>query len=129
MLPPKPWQLYETVSCRTGEGENWSLAVTALSAEGLSQSSTNRTHPMKNLILAITVIAGGLYAANAAQAANVPCEELLKQLRAAEATAKPSDADKAKISDLESKGIERCNADDDKRADEFFNQALKILGK
>ncbi|MBN8951409.1 MULTISPECIES: hypothetical protein [unclassified Rhizobium] len=84
---------------------------------------------MKNLILAVSVLAAGIYAANTARAASVPCEELLKQLRAAEAAAKPSDADKAKISDLEAKGIERCNADDDKRADEFFNQALKILGK
>jgi hypothetical protein len=84
---------------------------------------------MKNLIVGMVVIAGGLYAATWAHAANVPCEELLKQLRAAEASGKPSDADKAKIADLEAKGIERCNADDDKRADEFFNQALKLLGK
>lgn len=84
---------------------------------------------MKNLILPIIVLAAGIYAANTAQAANVPCEEVLKQLRAAEASAKPSDTDKTKISDLEAKGVERCNADDDKRADEFFSQAMKILGK
>jgi len=27
------------------------------------------------------------------------------------------------------KGIERCNADDDKRADDFFAQAMAIMGK
>ncbi len=65
-----------------------------------------------------------------AHAANVPCEEMLQQLRDAEATAtNVSDADKAKIADLETKGIERCNADDDKRADAFFAEALAILGK
>ncbi|AYG69725.1 MULTISPECIES: hypothetical protein [unclassified Rhizobium] len=84
---------------------------------------------MKNLFLPIIVLAAGIYSTNAALAASVPCEEMLKQLRAVEASTKPSDADKAKISDLEAKGIERCNADDDKRADEFFTQAMKILGK
>lgn len=59
----------------------------------------------------------------------VPCEKMLSDLRAAVAAAKPSDADKAKIDDLENKGIERCNADDDARADGFFAQAMKILGK
>jgi len=54
---------------------------------------------------------------------------MLKDLRAALQTAKPSDADAAKIKELEDKGIERCNADDDARADQFFAQALKILGK
>ena len=62
-------------------------------------------------------------------AAPTPCETALKDLRAAEATAKPSDADKNKVSELETKGIERCNADDDKRADDFFAQAMKVLGK
>ncbi|QND69181.1 hypothetical protein HB777_36040 (plasmid) [Mesorhizobium loti] len=67
--------------------------------------------------------------APSAFAANVPCEEALKSLRAAEDKAKVSDADKAKITDLETKGIERCNADDDKRADDFFAQAMKVMGK
>ncbi|WP_352862249.1 hypothetical protein [Mesorhizobium sp. M0802] len=40
-----------------------------------------------------------------------------------------SAADKTKLSDLEAKGVERCNADDDKRADDFFAQAMKIMGK
>jgi hypothetical protein len=65
----------------------------------------------------------------AAQAANVPCEEMLKQLRDKEATAKVSDANKANYEDLKAKGIERCNADDDKRADDFFTQAMDLLGK
>ncbi|MBZ9728024.1 hypothetical protein LB554_29190 [Mesorhizobium sp. CO1-1-11] len=62
-------------------------------------------------------------------AATAPCEETLKALRAAEATAKLSPADKTKVSELETKGIERCNADDDKRADDFFAQAMKVMGK
>ena len=64
-----------------------------------------------------------------AHAAPVPCEDMLKQLRAAQAGATLSDVDKKTVADLQAKGIERCNADDDKRADDFFAQALKILGK
>ena len=64
-----------------------------------------------------------------ANAATVPCENVLKQLRDAEKTATLGDADKAKVAELENKGIERCNADDDKRADKFFEDALGIVAK
>jgi hypothetical protein len=85
---------------------------------------------MKRFALAV---AGGTLAVLASMssvyAATAPCEETLKTLRAAEATATLSAADKSKVSELEAKGIERCNADDDKRADEFFAQAMKVMGK
>ena len=64
-----------------------------------------------------------------AAAEDVPCEDMLADLRAAIDGATLSDADVAKVKELEDKGIERCNADDDARADEFFTQAMKILGK
>ena len=85
---------------------------------------------MKNLLIALilcTIAATNPIAS--AFAAPTPCEDALKALRAAEATAKLNAADKAKVSDFETKGIERCNADDDKRADDFFTQAMKVLGK
>ncbi|KAA3447016.1 hypothetical protein C7I87_29345 [Mesorhizobium sp. SARCC-RB16n] len=85
---------------------------------------------MKKFALAMAV---GLFAVanpvSSVFAAATPCEDALKALRAAEATAKPSATDKAKVSELEAKGVERCNADDDKRADDFFAQGMKILGK
>jgi hypothetical protein len=59
----------------------------------------------------------------------VPCEKMLSDLRAAEKTVQLSEADTAKVAELEDKGIERCNADDDERADTFFAEALKLLGK
>jgi hypothetical protein len=65
----------------------------------------------------------------AAHAANVPCEEALKELRAKETSAPVPAAKKAAYEDLKAKGIERCNADDDKRADDFFKQAMDLLGK
>jgi hypothetical protein len=82
--------------------------------------------PVLALALGALVIANPIASASAATA---PCEETLKTLRAAEAAAKLSDADKTTVSELETKGIERCNADDDKRADEFFAQAMKVMGK
>jgi hypothetical protein len=85
---------------------------------------------MKRFALAIAVgtlaVSGSI---STLFAATAPCEETLKALRAAEATATLSAADKTKVSELETKGIERCNADDDKRADDFFAQAMKVMGK
>lgn len=85
---------------------------------------------MKRFSLAVAVGTLAVSAAiSTAYAGPAPCEESLKALRAAEATAKLNDADKNKVSELETKGIERCNADDDKRADDFFAQAMKVMGK
>lgn len=84
---------------------------------------------MKNRIvvpLCAMLFAAGL---TASHAANVPCEEALKELRAKEATAPASAANKTAYEDLKAKGIERCNADDDKRADDFFQQAMALQGK
>ncbi len=75
------------------------------------------------------VVAAALAAQPARFTGSVPCEDMLSDLRAAVEAARLSDADAAKVKDLEDKGIERCNADDDKRADEFFAQAMQILGK
>ncbi len=79
--------------------------------------------------VAAAVLAGGIVASAPAFAGARPCEEVLKELRAAKTTAKPDAATLKKVEDLEAKGVERCNADDDKRADGFFADALKLLGK
>ena len=86
---------------------------------------------MKNLIAftAVAMLGLSVAAPYARSAKAVPCEEMLRQLRAAVDAAKPSTADAAKVKEFEDKGIERCNADDDKRADDFFDQAMKIVGK
>lgn len=68
------------------------------------------------------------FAVTNADGSPVPCEVALKELRDVLAASSPAAADKSKIDDLQNKGIERCNADDDKRADGFFAQALAILG-
>lgn len=85
-----------------------------------------KTLPLR-LMIGAALVAG---VASAARADTVPCEDMLDQLRSAEASAGSlSDADKEQLAQLEAKGIERCNADDDKRADDFFTQALALLGK
>ena len=83
---------------------------------------------MKNLLAALSFVAAAT-AATFAHAAAVPCEDMLNDVRTTQAATKLSDADVAKVKALEDKGIERCNADDDKRADDFFDQAMKIVSK
>lgn len=59
----------------------------------------------------------------------LPCEDMLAQYRAEQGKgAVLDDANKAKVAELEAKGLERCNADDDKRADDFFAQAIQLMG-
>ena len=81
----------------------------------------------RTLTVALVLIALPLAAARSA--APVPCEKMLDSVRTALAAAKLGDAEKAKVVELENKGIERCKADDDAHADEFFAEAMKALGK
>ncbi|HEY0124412.1 MAG TPA: hypothetical protein VGC14_22145 [Rhizobium sp.] len=79
---------------------------------------------------ALTIAASfGSITHQAHAAAAAPCEDTLKTMRSAKTTAKLNDADMAKVNDLEAKAIERCNADDDTRADKFLADAMKIMGK
>jgi opacity protein-like surface antigen len=82
---------------------------------------------MKAFLLAAATLLSLSAAAHAAE--TVPCEDMLNDLRDAAKTVQLSEADQAKVADLQDKGIERCQADDDEHADEFFAQALKLLGK
>lgn len=86
-------------------------------------------HKLALLALSSCTVAGFLAATPASAAEPVPCEKMLKDVKAAMKTAKLSDADKAKATDLQSQGVERCKADDDAGADALFAQALKVMGK
>ncbi|MBE0702264.1 MAG: hypothetical protein IH582_03700 [Afipia sp.] len=81
------------------------------------------------VVATVAVTSAGFFNATARAAGEVPCEQMLKDVRSAIETAKLTDVDKAKVAELEAKGVERCNADDDQRADGFFAEALKIMGK
>lgn len=83
---------------------------------------------MKNMFKATAIALGIIIVAPTAYA-KVPCEETLKEVRTTRAAAKLAAADATKVDDLINKGIDRCNADDDNRANDFFNQALSAMGK
>ncbi|WP_413207728.1 hypothetical protein [Rhodospirillum sp. A1_3_36] len=55
----------------------------------------------------------------------LPCETMLSDLRDGIGKATPPNA----VADLQAKALERCNADDDARADAFSAQALSLLVK
>ena len=59
----------------------------------------------------------------------LPCEEMLKVVTAAMASSTLAGADQASAADFQAKATERCNADDDQRADAFSAQALALLTK
>lgn len=87
---------------------------------------------MKKTIVAVCLtaaVAVGGMTSFAYAAAAVPCEDVLKTLDAALSKAKLSDADKKAVMDLKAKGEERCKAEDDRRADGFFSDALAIVNK
>lgn len=52
-----------------------------------------------------------------------PCEELIGELRTQIGTRTPS----ADVTDLQSRALERCNADDDAHANAFSAQALALI--
>lgn len=59
----------------------------------------------------------------------LPCEAMLETLRSHLAGATLSDADRQAAVSLQSKGTERCNADDDARADAFFAQGIALTAQ
>jgi hypothetical protein len=81
-------------------------------------------------MLKTAVLAAVLATPFAAHAASpVPCETMLKDMRAKKAGANLTAAAKAKVDELEAKAIERCNADDDKRSDGFLQDAMNLMSK
>ena len=86
---------------------------------------------MKSLITTFVIVAslaGSI--PTAVSAATVPCEDMLAKVRKVEPeAAKLNQTDHAKFAELEAKGIERCTADDDKRANKFFSEAIALLNK
>lgn len=65
------------------------------------------------------------FAVTNADGSPLPCEVALKAVRDASAT--KTATDQAAYDTAMAKGLERCNADDDKRADGFFADAFALL--
>lgn len=83
--------------------------------------------PLPTIAIAIVVLTTAIVPSGYTK--TMPCEEALKQLRDAERAVKLSDRDMTKVNDLEKKGIDRCNADDDERANGYFAKAMKVIAK
>ena len=79
------------------------------------------------MLAGVTSFAGLAPFANAA--APVPCEDGLKTLDEALKTAKPNAVDLKAITELRAKADERCVAEDDRRADGFIEDAMKLVTK
>ena len=86
---------------------------------------------MKKFFLISTLIAGLAGSFGPAFAEDlVPCEDMMQTVKDTVAAAtKLSDADKAKVAELQQKGLDRCKADDDANADKLFGEAMKLMGK
>ncbi|MBZ7926236.1 hypothetical protein LAC81_22640 [Ensifer adhaerens] len=84
---------------------------------------------VRKLIQAASTIVLGTVAFSMPAHATVPCEDMLKEMRATKASTTLNDTDKAKVEELEAKAVERCNADDDVRSDKFLTEAMTLLGK
>ena len=84
---------------------------------------------MRNAAAIAMALFGLMTAAAPAFAAVTPCEDVLKSTRDARAATRLDDATAKTVDGLIQKGIDRCNADDDKRADGFFGDAMKLMGK
>jgi 2-methylisocitrate lyase-like PEP mutase family enzyme len=81
------------------------------------------------VVLTTAVTAGAAPTPGFATSEPVPCAKALDDVRNAIKGAALSEIDKAKVSDIQSQGLERCKADDDAGADALFAEALKIIGK
>jgi hypothetical protein len=57
----------------------------------------------------------------------LPCKVMLVQFRTALSQATVATTDRATLDTLQAKGTERCNADDDTRADDFFAQGIALM--
>lgn len=74
---------------------------------------------------ALALDADGTVATTDASGKPIGCEVLAAAVRSAFSAGAPSDP--AAAADLQAKGLERCNADADARADAFFAQALALF--
>jgi dihydroxyacetone kinase len=74
---------------------------------------------------AVTLVSGIAVTDDAGRA--LPCEVMLSALSDKLAAVTLSDSEKAAVADLQTRALERCNADDDARADGFSAEALALL--
>jgi hypothetical protein len=84
---------------------------------------------MTSMLSSVLAAIGLISSPCTASAGAVPCETMLQELRSVQRSASLDDPKRIAILELIVKGLERCTADDDRAADQFFSQALKLMQK
>lgn len=82
-----------------------------------------------NTLLRITILTMALGVPVLASAAEPACEDTLKTLQDTIKTTAPKPDVMVKVQVLVDKASERCKSEDDKRANGFAADAMKLLGK
>ena len=99
--------------------------VTAALADLQAELADPAKAPGDAPVAAVAMVSG--IATTDANGRGLPCEVMLKDLSDRLATATlPADV-AAQVTDFQTKALERCNADDDARADGFSAQALALM--
>lgn len=130
-LSPPKWHAVDVAADRAIEGlraatPNQSDVDAALAGLVAELDNPGAGTPVAAAATDTTAAAGATFAVTNADGSPLPCEVSLKTVRDAAATKTPSD--QAKYDEALNKGLERCNADDDARADGFFATAFALLG-
>lgn len=109
-------EAFAALRAKSPDASKVDATLAALSASLVDTSPAQATGPVK-------MIAGIAVTDDTGKA--LPCEEMLGQIKAAAATVIDPQI-KTQVADFQSKGTERCNADDDAHADTFFAQGLAL---
>jgi hypothetical protein len=84
---------------------------------------------MSSVLMSALAVIGLISSPCTAFAGAIPCETMLQKLRSVQRSASLDDPKRNAVVELIMKGLERCTADDDRAADQFFSQALKLMQK
>lgn len=124
-LSPEKWHAVDAAADAAIDGLRAGSPVQADVETALTGLIAELDNPGAGAAAPAAATPAGTFAVTNADGSPLPCEVALKTLRDAAGSKKPSD--QAKYDESINKGIERCNADDDKRADGFFATAYALL--
>jgi hypothetical protein len=74
------------------------------------------------------IVAMGFIIVSIPARASIPCEQLLRQARALQASENLTDTDAHRVIALMGDAVEECNDDDDVRADRLLVESMSIMG-
>jgi len=125
-LNPAQWQSIDAAADMAIEALRAATPVQADAEQALTNLIAELDNPSGGAAApaAPTTPSAGLAVTNA-DGSPLPCEVAVKTVRDKAAATAPTD--KAKFDEAMGKGLDRCNADDDKRADGFFAEAYALL--